>query len=381
MLIDVSRLTRRLVRKRLPTGVDRVCLAYVQHYGPKAQAVLGIKGWLFVLSARHSCELFSWLQHPGSPWKVASIIFRGLLTNLAAKRVEKKLIFNAGHSGLESSGYINQLRRRNFRPIIMVHDLIPLSHPQYCRDSEGRKHLLRMRNATSASALLLCNSTMTLEQLQLLCRSQNWSLPRTEVVPLSSNQTRQRIVAQPMNRPYFVMVSTIEPRKNHLLLFRVWRDLAQQHGRETPILILIGQRGWMYEEIIVALESDPQLKPYVLELGQCSDTAMWGYLKYARALLYPSHAEGFGLPIIEALMNGVPVIASDLPVFREFADEVPEYLSPNDHQAWQTAVADYMLMDSERRNRQLRRLNRFIAPTWEDHFSKVDNILQSLAPN
>ena len=72
----------------------------------------------------------------------------------------------------------------------------------------------------------------------------------------------------------------------------------------------------------------------------------------ARALLFPSFVEGYGLPLIEAMAAGIPVIASDLPVFHEIGQAVPELLSPDDVDAWSRAIMDYAAPDSARRSAQ-----------------------------
>jgi glycosyltransferase involved in cell wall biosynthesis len=95
-------------------------------------------------------------------------------------------------------------------------------------------------------------------------------------------------------------------------------------------------------------------------------------------LLFPSLAEGYGLPLLEAFRAGVPVIASDQAVFREIAGDIPEYLDPLDAPAWHLAILSYRENESLRRQAQLKRLAGFRAPTWEDHFAAVNSWISTL---
>ncbi|HUL42018.1 MAG TPA: glycosyltransferase, partial [Burkholderiales bacterium] len=95
-------------------------------------------------------------------------------------------------------------------------------------------------------------------------------------------------------------------------------------------------------------------------------------------LLYPSFAEGHGLPVSEALSLGVPVIASDLPVFREFAGAIPEYANPLDAQRWMELVDEYTDAHSARRRAQLERIADYRPTTWAQHLNTVDEFLSQL---
>jgi len=184
--------------------------------------------------------------------------------------------------------------------------------------------------------------------------------------------------ALPPARPTFVVLGTIEARKNHRLLLDVWARLIERLGDRAPRLLIIGQRGWEADDIFDRLDHDPQLRGHVVELNLCSDLQAAQHLASARALLFPSRVEGFGLPLIEALAAGVPAIAGDLPVFREVCGDFPDYLDPSDIAAWENAVLDYAASDSRARARQLARMTKFVPPTWDKHFERVEAWLARL---
>jgi glycosyltransferase involved in cell wall biosynthesis len=116
----------------------------------------------------------------------------------------------------------------------------------------------------------------------------------------------------------------------------------------------------------------------VIEVGRCTDPELTAHLKNARALLFPSLVEGYGLPLIEALHAGVPVIASDLPVFREIGQNIPDFLDPVDPAAWERQILSYASDESASRAAQLERLEGYRAPSWADHFAGVNAWLETL---
>jgi glycosyltransferase involved in cell wall biosynthesis len=180
------------------------------------------------------------------------------------------------------------------------------------------------------------------------------------------------------DRPTFVVLGTIEARKNHLMLLQIWERLILQFGIEAPRLLIIGQRGWECEQVFDLLDRSDLLRKAVVELSNCSDEALASHLASARALLFPSLIEGYGLPLIEALRAGTPVIASDLPVFREIGEGIPDFLDPLDEAAWEQAILDYAERGSRARQKQLQRLSRYRPPAWEDHFCNVDAWMEQL---
>jgi glycosyltransferase involved in cell wall biosynthesis len=181
----------------------------------------------------------------------------------------------------------------------------------------------------------------------------------------------------PVTGSDFIILGTIEGRKNHLLLLDVWERLVAAHGEAAPRLVIIGRRGWACEAVLARLAAGG-FGSRVVEAGSLGDAEIAERLAGACALLFPSFAEGYGLPLVEALDAGVPVIASDLDVFREIGQGVPDLLPPNDVAAWAAAIMAYAMPHSPFRARQMARLAHFQAPDWPGHFRAVDAFLASL---
>jgi glycosyltransferase involved in cell wall biosynthesis len=175
------------------------------------------------------------------------------------------------------------------------------------------------------------------------------------------------------------MLGTIEPRKNHWLMLQLWRQLIERLGEHAPRLVIIGQRGWECENVVDLLERCESLKGFVFEYSVCSDADLGTWLHHAQALLFPSFSEGYGMPLIEALVQRVPVIASDLPVFREIAGVIPEYIDPLDGKRWSELIQEYALVESPARRSQRQRMEKFVAPTWDMHFEKVEALMERVS--
>lgn len=376
-LIDVTRLVGRFARGRIATGVDRVCVEYVRRYGPESRAIVRWAGADLVLHKSESKRLFDWLLAPGTRQEAYATVARGALWGAASPVEHGAVLFNPGHSGLERACYESLREKNGARPFFVVHDLIPITHPQYNRAGEREKHMERMRNVLAYGRVAIASSQATLDELAQFARSEKLPMPEMRVVPLAPGLSPVAAGPAPRGDAYFVVVGTIEPRKNHKLLLEVWERLVARLGPAAPTLVVIGQRGWECDDIVEKLERGVA-SGHVVELAKCSDADLANYLHHARALLFPTFVEGYGMPLVEALVAGVPAIASDLRVFREVAGDVPDYASPTDVAAWEALVSDYAQPKSARRDAQVQRLGGFKAPTWDAHFAQVDALLGEL---
>lgn len=379
MLLDVSRLVWRAWRGGLPTGIDRACLAYVERFGARSQAVLQRGGVQLVLSPGASDHLFSLLLN-GTSVSKASLVWCLVSATLTAapKPPGRGMIYlNVGHTGLHEPTLTTWIRAQGLRAIYLIHDLIPISHPDYCRPGEAQKHRRRMKNALSSAAGIIGNSRATIDELKRFASAVRMTMPPAVASWISGQVPRRTATKIVSAHPYFVVLGTIEGRKNHRVLLQAWSRLVDRGNGIVPDLLIVGQRGWQAEPVFSMLNHPESFGGHVRELNSCSDDEVADLLSGARALLMPSFAEGFGLPVIEALQLGTPVIASDLPVFREIAGDIPRYEDATDVGAWEEAIRQMMRDDREvKRQRSL--MQDYRAPTWETHFAVVEPWLEEL---
>lgn len=137
---------------------------------------------------------------------------------------------------------------------------------------------------------------------------------------------------------FFLYLGNLEPRKNLLMLLEAYKKFADESNHSIPKLVLAGEASWLSQPIfdkVQALNLDKEVifPGYVAE----SDLANW--YASARAFLYPSKYEGFGLPVIEAMAMGTPVIASNAASIPEVTGDVATLIHPDDTQQWAQAMA------------------------------------------
>lgn len=379
--LDITRLLRRAAYAT-PTGIDRVELAYARALlelpTARFEATLPSVGRLGYSRATLT-QLVARLDEgwrEGVPPGIDAVAaaWAGLRASSQSTRGGIRLIVS--HQHLDRLGRAGT--RRGERLCVYLHDAIPAEFPEYARPGGAERHRRRLRNAARFADAILVNSHATARAVAPYLVEAGRQPPLL-VAPLG---IEPRWAAQPdvlsASPPYFLCLGTIEPRKNHLLLLHIWRAMAERSPGDTPRLILAGRRGWENENVVDLLDRCPALQGHVVEAGRVGDRELAGLIAGARAVLMPSFAEGFGLPVAEALAAGVPVIASDIAVLRETGGAVPEYLDPLDGPGWTAAVQNYVRPDSAMRAAQMARMTGWSAPSWDAHFAQVLPFLDAL---
>lgn len=363
-ILDISRLLAR-AGQNVPTGIDRVELAYAQYlltHMPSHVFFVGLSltGKMGALPYRLVNTLIAslskgWNLGDRHHLKRAGIIAHLLKACLLLKRslpdfTERPVYLLLSHHHLMRTKVIRDfLQQTNALFVPMIHDLIPIEYPEYARPREPGRHKARLRTVISLADAVIVPTQPVRKSLQYYFTD----LGRTEIPVWTVShgvheQVLQRLSkalpARQTAKPFFIYLSTIEPRKNHLLLLHLWRRMVKQRGKEaTPQLILIGKRGWENENILDLLERCPALQELVIEENGLSDEDVAGLLKASNGLLFPSFVEGYGLPVTEAMSLGIPCICADIPVLHEIGEEKLLYIDPLDSLAWQKAIDDFTL--------------------------------------
>ncbi len=432
---DVSRLVTRLAHPT-PTGIDRLDLAYARWLlggaGPH-RAVISTALGPRVLPPRAAAALLAELDRrwPEGGEPEADPAYRAAAGRLGlplspphpqplrppprrrtvpgparALRLAAGLL--AGSRGIDAlprgAAYLHSSHLRLDRPerfawlgarpdvggVFFVHDLIPIDHPEFSRPGEDVRHRARLATVARHARGVIVNSAEVRDALLAHWsrpggRADPSTLPKdvpVTVAPLGVEDPFRAAATAPgptdcadAVRPFFVICGTIEPRKNHALLLQLWRRMAEGGG-PVPKLVVAGRRGWESEGVIDVLERAPFVRDHVVEVSGLSTPALARLMGLARGLLMPSFAEGYGLPVAEALSLGTPVVASDIPVHREVAGPHAAFVDPLDEPGWLAAVR--ALAEGPRR-RAGGGASPYRAPTWEDHLAIARIALEAAA--
>jgi glycosyltransferase involved in cell wall biosynthesis len=388
--LDLTRLLWSVNRSIL-TGIDRVELAYAEYL----LANVPQRTRFVTFDYRGS---FRFLPHDlasrivlsaGAAWQegtIASLVAQARLALVTGVFVGRRVRQPEGHA---RPVYLNVSSHPLHRPVPirrmmrdtgalfvpLLHDIIPLEHPEYVREPWVERARLRLNTVCALADGVITNSVATADSVRPLLPAELPILP----LPLGVTPRPGAPPAQESGRPYFLLLSTIEPRKNHITLLHLWRRFAQTMGEGTPRLVVVGGRGWETEHVADFLDRCQAIHPHVEERGRLSDEEVASLMAGARALLMPSFTEGYGLPVAEALACGLPVICSDIPAHHEIGTDVPEYLDPIDTLAWGRAILDYASEDSPMRSAQMERMASWQCPKWDTHVAAALEFLDALA--
>jgi glycosyltransferase involved in cell wall biosynthesis len=263
-------------------------------------------------------------------------------------------------------------RRPDVKPVFFIHDLLPIRFREFFTVENANWHQRFLEIFVRYGRAAIVNSEVVKNDVIAFLKTRACNNKQILVAPMPAASIFVR--ATPVDvelraRPYFVICGTIEPRKNHLLLLKVWQELVRSEGSKAPKLVIIGRRGWNNEEVFDRLDRAPWVSSHVIEVAGLTSNAMRQVVANARALLMPSFAEGYGFPIVEALAIGTPVIASDIAVFREIGGGRINYCKPNDTTSWLKAVRTHAV--SEWRNSESATTEAENQTTWESYSRSI----------
>lgn len=216
------------------------------------------------------------------------------------------------------------------RPIVTtVHDISYLRFPQFGDERLVQYLTAAVPRAIARSARVITDSATVAAEI-----AEAYPEARDRIVAIPIG-VRLPEAAQPVApaRPTILMVGTIEPRKNHLAVLAAMPLILEQVPDAE--LVIIGRAGWRSDDIVASIRS-AEAAGWACWRAAATDADLARAYTEAAVFLYPSWYEGFGLPVLEAMSHGLPVVAADIPVLREAAGDAARYADPTDA----AAIAD-----------------------------------------
>ena len=233
------------------------------------------------------------------------------------------------------------LKARGVKVQFVVYDLLPIQYPEFFRGIVAELYPAWLDSISAISDRLICISRSVADELEeyLLRKNAKRNLPLNidffhlgadlkQGVSVGFTDIAETLFREMDRRPSFLMVSTIEPRKGYGIIFDTFKSLWQQ-GHDVN-LIVVGKVGWNVDRLVHEFDSISEKNKRFFWLEGISDELLNRVYEKSDCLIAASYGEGFGLPIIEAAQHNSPVIARDIPVFREVAGEGAVYFSHDD---------------------------------------------------
>lgn len=344
LLVDVS----AIARNDLQTGIERVVRAQLSELLRQAPAGIRVEpvyltneggDWHYRYARSYTCKI---LGMPSAKLSDAPVEAR-LGDMLYAPDFFPEGVINAARSGL----YANW-REHGVSVTFLIHDLLPVLRPEFFPEQADKLHAEWLECvATNADGLICISNAVADEVRQWIGQREKLAIrpPRINVLHHGADITASvpsvglpedapQLLKQIGNLPSFLMVGTVEPRKGHLQTLeafeQLWRD-----GEQVQ-LVIVGKEGWTalpdaqrrtIPEIVARLRHHPELGKRLFWLEDATDEYLQKIYAACTCLIFASEGEGFGLPLIEAARYKLPIIARDIPVFREVAQQNAYYFS------------------------------------------------------
>src|SRR5579864_2884027 len=269
------------------------------------------------------------------------------------------------------------------RKVVTVHDLSFIEHPEYAVPSLAA-YLKKIVPDAVASADVVASVSQTTSRSLI----QHFKTPPEKIVIIPNGVApHYRRITDPvllgatrhkygLKYPLILGVGTLEPRKNHLGLIRAFAQ-AQKKKKGPAMLALAGGKGWLYEETKQVV-AELKLENKIRFLGHVSDLELITLYSMADVFAFPSFFEGFGIPPLEAMACGAPVITSNTSSLPEVVGDAALLVDPHDVSALGHAIM--RLLEDEQLREELRQkgFRRVQHYTWSASASKMLSIYQKL---
>lgn len=248
---------------------------------------------------------------------------------------------------------VRDFRRSGGYVIGVIHDLVPIAHGHTTVNNLRHDFQRWLEHLAHQAAGAVCVSKFVADSLTDYLAADGQRGVDVPPLPIKyfyhgsgldlaeTDGVAQESIARIFDRQshIFLMVGSIEPRKNHAFVLNAFEQFWRQGG--VGALVIVGNQSWLMEEFLTRVASHPQLGKQLFLVRDATDTDLAYCYTNASALIFASQIEGFGLPIVEAFQYGLRVFCSDIPVFREIADGKATFFALDGRDDLVRRIADF----------------------------------------
>jgi glycosyltransferase involved in cell wall biosynthesis len=216
--------------------------------------------------------------------------------------------------------------------ILLIYDIIPVTHPAYVDDIHCRKFTELLTEYLKVVDGVISISKYSMDEIVEYCQKSGidrdiafdyFHLGADFASDLPSDESHNQLVTDLDKERFFLMVGTIEPRKNHVYVMDAFERLWQE-GSDLKLCV-VGKVGWKCDAIVKRMTASGYFNKNLFVFNDLNDADLRYLLKRSCAVVMASMVEGFGLPVVEAMHFHKTLLASDIPVFREIGGGYPIY--------------------------------------------------------
>lgn len=352
LLIDIS----TIIHHDFETGIQRVTRAHLQHLVRKPPAGWRVEPVYAIPPSRYRYARAFTAEYLSLP----SLGLSDDVVEVNAPAIFLGLDLTA-HVVSECPHLFTELRARGVRLYFIVYDLLPVIYPEWWRPEMNVMFTGWLRTITQMADGIVCISRSVAHQLLEWIENAPPSRSRSlrigyfhlgadaESAPPQAVKPSvpQALQVLALGTPIFLMVGTVEPRKGYAQTLAAFEKVWQRG--DDICLVIVGNQGWMVEPLVERLREHPELGRSLFWLEGVSDDTLLELYRGSTALLMASRAEGFGLPLIEAARHRLPIIARDIPVFREVCGEHAFYFNGEDPEDLAEAIRKWLELHREGR--------------------------------
>lgn len=273
------------------------------------------------------------------------------------------------------SNFVSQPSLFKTKEVLFVHDLCYEDYPEFVSEKNGTYLRKWVKSSIKSSQIVVTISEFTKQRIIDVYGIDSEKIQVMAVPPKPKTEVDNTILNKLELTGFILFVGTLEPRKNILGLLNSYELLPGNIQKKYP-LVLVGGKGWKDEGIVEKIESMKSNNVPLVQTGYVTDQEKSALYEASAAVVQLSHYEGFGMPVLEAMSFGKPVICSDIPVFHEIAKDSVIYVNKDDPAEVAEAIKK-LLTDNPLRtnlsNKSLEYVKTY--PKWQDVAESLSSIL------